>query len=69
MTKSQLVTLIAQQHKLSRKDAASADDTVFDSYWRKECLHEMWLKILKCLYQPYTDGFQLQVDDAYFKIL
>ncbi|MEO5349772.1 MAG: HU family DNA-binding protein [Magnetococcus sp. YQC-3] len=31
MTKSQLVTLIAQQLKLPRKDAASAVDAVFNS--------------------------------------
>ena len=31
MTKSQLVTLIAQQLKLTRKDAASDVDTIFDS--------------------------------------
>ena len=31
MTKSQLVTLIAQQLKLSRKDADAAVDTVFNS--------------------------------------
>ncbi|MBF0463430.1 MAG: integration host factor subunit beta [Magnetococcales bacterium] len=31
MTKSQLVTLIAQQLKLTRKDADAAVDTIFDS--------------------------------------
>ena len=31
MTKSQLITLIAQQLKLSRKDAESAVDAVFDT--------------------------------------
>ncbi len=31
MTKSQLITLIAQQLKLSRKDAESAVEAVFDS--------------------------------------
>ena len=31
MTKSQLVTLIAQQLKLTRKDADAAVDAVFDS--------------------------------------
>ena len=31
MTKSQLIILIAQQLKLSRKDAEAAVDTVFDS--------------------------------------
>ncbi|MEO5348380.1 MAG: integration host factor subunit beta [Magnetococcus sp. YQC-3] len=31
MTKSQLITLLAQQLKLTRKDAEAAVDTVFDS--------------------------------------
>ncbi|MBF0141078.1 MAG: integration host factor subunit beta [Magnetococcales bacterium] len=31
MTKSQLITLLAQQLKLSRKDTESAVDTIFDA--------------------------------------